>query len=341
MQQLRRRHGRGGFTLIELLVVVVIIGILATLAIPRYNQIRTNAKKAEVRASLSNIQKAVEAFGTDNNGQYPFRLRYYDDGAINQPGFDAHDVDNFPPTMHTEPTPPPVVFALGLLGGVRVVNRDFSMNTAIDPNDKNVSYNEHKVIQPYGYDDDFYRRFNQYSDPLVALGYLTEYPQNPFLHRPMGAINWGYGEVPSNPGVIDKTIPAERVIPTPGDFVYTSYYRVEGNNVLPPRGVNPAKKSYKVKSEQMDDPDGGLYYIDTVDGYQLWAYGNLPLNAGHYECYPNNDRNLSNKGLREASRDWDNSGTRDMFEIGLCAYFKSTGGAGSQQLDTGGKKLEF
>lgn len=341
MHNTRPRRARAGFTLIELLVVIVIIGMLATLAIPKLNQIRTNARKAEVRASLSDIQKALEAFGVDHNGQYPFRLRYYDEGTVNSAGFDQYDTDNFPPALHTEPSPPPVVFSLGLIGGVRTVHRDFTMNTGIDPNEANVGINEHKVIQPYGFDDTFYRRFNQYSDPLVALGYLTAYPENPFLRRPMGAISWGYGEVPTSPGVIDKTIPAERVLPTPGDFVYTFYYRVENGAILPPQGVNPSRKSYKAKSETMDDPDGGLYYIDTVDSYQLWAYGNLPLNGGTYECYPNNDRNKSNKGMREADRDWDNSNTRDMFEIGLCAYFKSTGGSGSQQLDTGGKKLEY
>ncbi|MCK4273212.1 prepilin-type N-terminal cleavage/methylation domain-containing protein, partial [bacterium] len=44
---LRRFHNRRGFTLIELMIVVVIIGILAALAIPRFMQATTKSKQSE------------------------------------------------------------------------------------------------------------------------------------------------------------------------------------------------------------------------------------------------------------------------------------------------------
>ena len=56
---------RRGFTLIELLVVVVILGILAGLAIPRFAATKDKAKLATVKSDLKNIQTAQEAYFYD------------------------------------------------------------------------------------------------------------------------------------------------------------------------------------------------------------------------------------------------------------------------------------
>lgn len=56
-----------GFTLIELLVVVVIIGLLASIAIPKFAATKDKAKMASVRSDLRNLMTSEEAYLTDNN----------------------------------------------------------------------------------------------------------------------------------------------------------------------------------------------------------------------------------------------------------------------------------
>ena len=61
---------RKGFTLIELLIVVVIIGILAAIAIPKFASTKEKAYLASMKTDLRNLATAQEAFAADNNQQY-------------------------------------------------------------------------------------------------------------------------------------------------------------------------------------------------------------------------------------------------------------------------------
>ena len=56
-----------GFTLIELMIVVAIIGILAAIAIPSYQQYTKKAKFSEVPQATSPVKLAIEACFQDNN----------------------------------------------------------------------------------------------------------------------------------------------------------------------------------------------------------------------------------------------------------------------------------
>lgn len=66
----RSRAHRAGFTLIELLIVVVIIGILAAIAIPKFEATKVQARLAEMRSDLHNLATAQEAYVSDNNTYY-------------------------------------------------------------------------------------------------------------------------------------------------------------------------------------------------------------------------------------------------------------------------------
>ncbi len=57
---------RKGFTLIELLIVVVIIGILAAIAIPKFSNTKGKAYLAAMKSDLRNLVTAEEAYFADN-----------------------------------------------------------------------------------------------------------------------------------------------------------------------------------------------------------------------------------------------------------------------------------
>ena len=59
-------QNRKGFTLIELLIVVVIIGILAAIAIPKFANTKEKAVLASMKSDLRNLVTAQEAFFSDN-----------------------------------------------------------------------------------------------------------------------------------------------------------------------------------------------------------------------------------------------------------------------------------
>ena len=89
---------RKGFTLIELLIVVVIIGILAAIAIPKFANTKEKAYVAAMKSDLRNLATYEEQYAADNAGAY-----FSGDGAAE--GFSASQ--NVTVTATAVAGPPP------------------------------------------------------------------------------------------------------------------------------------------------------------------------------------------------------------------------------------------
>lgn len=65
-----RAPQRSGFTLVELLIVIVIIGILAAMAIPKFAATKEKSFVARMTSDLRNLATSQEAYFADNGAYY-------------------------------------------------------------------------------------------------------------------------------------------------------------------------------------------------------------------------------------------------------------------------------
>ena len=66
------RRGEKGFTLVELMIVVVIIGILASIAIPKFSSLIGKTKTTEAKTILGQIIQGEKTYYFTNNTYIPF-----------------------------------------------------------------------------------------------------------------------------------------------------------------------------------------------------------------------------------------------------------------------------
>ncbi len=65
------RQAKKGFTLVEVLLVVVILGLLAMVAIPRFVQSGTTAKANTCQANVSLLNSQIELYAVTHDNTYP------------------------------------------------------------------------------------------------------------------------------------------------------------------------------------------------------------------------------------------------------------------------------
>ena len=56
-----------GFSLVELMVAVGIIGVMSSIAVPKYQRFRANAAQAEAQATLSSLYTLQQLYYTEND----------------------------------------------------------------------------------------------------------------------------------------------------------------------------------------------------------------------------------------------------------------------------------
>lgn len=85
-------RGEAGFSLLGILIAVMIIGIMATIAVPRFNSVIASANTAKVQADLTTLDTAIAIYQTEK-GTQPAAI-----GDLN--GY-VTDLDNLKPPQGT------------------------------------------------------------------------------------------------------------------------------------------------------------------------------------------------------------------------------------------------
>jgi prepilin-type N-terminal cleavage/methylation domain-containing protein len=71
MNRNRKKLNTSGYTLLELVIVIVILGVLASIVVPRYNILLLRAHQAKAKSSLGTLRTTISLYYSDTEGHYP------------------------------------------------------------------------------------------------------------------------------------------------------------------------------------------------------------------------------------------------------------------------------
>ncbi|MFC1635000.1 type II secretion system major pseudopilin GspG [Planctomycetota bacterium] len=95
-------HARGkGFTLIELMIVVVILGLLATIIMPRILNRPEQARRMKAKIDIRNIESALALFKTDT-GRFPTTSEGLE-ALVSDPGIKGYNRDCYLDKVPVDP----------------------------------------------------------------------------------------------------------------------------------------------------------------------------------------------------------------------------------------------
>lgn len=101
MREDTKRISKAGFTLIELMIVVVILGLLATIIMPRILNRPEQARRVKAKIDIRNIESALALFKMDT-GRFPTTSEGLE-VLVSNPGIEGWNPDGYLDKVPSDP----------------------------------------------------------------------------------------------------------------------------------------------------------------------------------------------------------------------------------------------
>jgi len=101
IKEKKRQLHKTGFTLIELMIVIVILGLLATVIMPRILSRPEQARRTKAKIDIANIESALALFKADT-GRFPATSEGLE-ALVSNPGIKGYNSDGYLDKLPLDP----------------------------------------------------------------------------------------------------------------------------------------------------------------------------------------------------------------------------------------------